>query len=63
MSFEQFYDFVLVDRPVQDEVVLLGRHQDRAVVMGVGEQFDFVGLHEQLPVALRTCSQEYVQGL
>lgn len=54
---------VLVDRPVEDEVVLLGGHQNGAVVVRVGDLLDLVDFHEQLAVALRSARQEHVQRL
>ena len=52
MPFEHLDDSILVDRPVQHQVVLLGGHQHRTVVVGMGDLLDLVVLHVELAVAL-----------
>jgi hypothetical protein len=63
MSFEHLYYSILVDRPVQDQMILLGRHQNCTVVMGMGYLLYFVNLHVQFAVALSVARQEDIEGL
>ncbi len=46
MSFEHLDDFVVVDGPVQDEVVFFGGDKNGVLMVGVGELLDFVIFHE-----------------
>ncbi len=46
MSFEHLDDLVVVDGPVQDEVVLFGGDENGVLMVGMRELLDFVIFHE-----------------
>lgn len=46
VSLEHFDDPVLVDGPIEDQMVLLGGYQNGAVVMRMRYLLDFVDFHE-----------------
>lgn len=54
---------ILVDRPVEHQVVLLGRHQHRAVVVRVAHLLDLVDLERELAVGLAVDGEVDVEGL
>ena len=63
MPFKHFNHSVLVNGPVQHQVVLLGRHQNRTVVMGMCNLLDLVRLHVQLAIALTIAGKYRVESL
>jgi hypothetical protein len=63
MSLEHLYYSILVDRPIQDQMVLLGCHQNCTVVMRMRYLLYFVNLHVQFAVALGIACQEDIEGL
>jgi hypothetical protein len=63
VALEHLDHAVLVDRPVEDQMVLLSRNQDHTVVMGMGQLLDLVVFHKQLSVALGVGSEENVEGV
>ena len=43
MSFKHFDDIILVDGPVENEVIFLGCDQDGTIMMGVAELLYLMG--------------------
>ena len=63
MSFKHFDDFILVDGPVENEVIFLGCDQDGTIMMGVAELLYLMGFHEEFSVRLGIGSEVYIERL
>lgn len=46
MSFEGFNDFIVMNGPVQDEVIFFGGYKNGIFMMGVWELFDLMIFEE-----------------
>lgn len=63
VALEHFYHPVFVDRPIQNEMVLLGGYNNSIIVVRVRELLYLVGFHEQFSVALGVGCQIYIEGV
>jgi len=63
VALEQLDHPILMDGPIENEVVFLGRHQNGTVVVRVAQLLDLVRFHEEFAVALSIGGQEHVQSL